>query len=68
MSPIALTDAQMREVKAAAQMVPWDLRPAFLERLASALRDRDLGDGFVHRTAYEIARSIIWETEQTAFG
>jgi hypothetical protein len=68
MSPIALSDVQLREVQAAAAMVPWDLRPAFLERLALELRGRDLGDGFVHRTAYQIARAIVWEAEQTAFG
>jgi hypothetical protein len=68
MSPIALSDVQLHEVQQAAQMVPFDLRGAFLERLALELRGRDLGDGIVHRTAYRIARAIIWEAEQTAFG
>jgi hypothetical protein len=50
--PIALTDAQLREVQQAAQMVPYDLRAAFLERLALELREhQELGDGLVHRTA-----------------
>jgi hypothetical protein len=66
--PIRLSDAQLREVQAAAAMVPWDLRPAFLERLALQLRGKDLGDGLVHRLSYQVARAIVWETEQTAFG
>jgi hypothetical protein len=66
--PIRLSDRQLHEVQQAAQMVPFDLRSAFLERLALELRGRDLGDGLVHKIAYEIARSIIWEAEQTAFG
>jgi hypothetical protein len=35
---IRLTDVQLREVQQAAQMVPYDLRQAFLERLALELR------------------------------
>jgi hypothetical protein len=58
MPPIALTDRQMHEVRQAAATVPYDLRPAFLERLALELRGRDLGDGLVHRVAREIARAI----------
>jgi hypothetical protein len=68
MSPIALSDVQLHEVQAAAQMVPHDLRRAFLERLALELRGRDLGDGLVHRVAYEIARSIIWTSDRSATG
>jgi hypothetical protein len=41
-------------------MVPYDLRQAFLERLALELCGKDLGDGLVHRTAYAVARSITW--------
>jgi hypothetical protein len=44
------------------------LRERFLVRLAAELHGKDLGDGYVHRTAYQIARAIIWEAEQTAFG
>jgi hypothetical protein len=53
---IRLTDAQLREVKQAGVMVPIDLRGLFLERLAEALRGKDLGDGIVHRTAYTKTR------------
>jgi hypothetical protein len=68
MSPIALTDVQLREVKQAAQIVPHDLRQTYLERLALELRGRDLGDGLVHKLAYQVARAIVWEADQTAFG
>jgi hypothetical protein len=64
--PVALTDAQLREIKLAAQMVPYDLRAAFLERVMTELRGKDLGDGLVHRVAYEVARSITWDSERTA--
>jgi hypothetical protein len=65
---IHLTDAQLREVRQAALMVPYDLRPTFLERLAAELRGKDLGDGLVHRVAYQVARAVTWESEQSAFG
>jgi len=46
-------------------MVPLDLRDAFLERVAVELRGKDLGDGLVHRVAYEVARAITWDAERT---
>jgi len=52
----------------AAQMVPLDLRDAFLARVAAELRDRDLGDGLVHRVAFAVARSIVWDAERAAAG
>jgi len=64
---IRLTDARMREVQQAAQMVPHDLRAAFLERLALELHGhQELGDGLVHRTAYQVARSITWTAGRMA--
>jgi hypothetical protein len=66
MNPVRLSDRQLAEVQQAAQMVPWDLRPAYLERLAEALRGRDLGDGLVHRVAYTIAREITWSAGRMA--
>jgi len=67
-SPIALTDIQLREIRAAAQMVPLDLRTTYLERLALELRDKDLtnADGFVHRTAYAVARQLTWDAGRVA--
>jgi hypothetical protein len=61
MSPIPLTDSQLREVQHAALMVPYDLRPAFIT-------GKDLGDGLVHRVAYQVARSITFDTGRTATG
>jgi len=46
----------------AAGTVPLDLRDAFLARVAAELRGKDLGDGLVHRIAYEVAREISWNT------
>jgi hypothetical protein len=64
--PIALSDSQLRELMQAAQLVPLDLRNVFLERVAARLRGKDLGDGLVHRVAYEVAKSITWDAERTA--
>jgi hypothetical protein len=63
---IRLTDAQLREVQQAAQMVPLDLRQTFLERLALELRGKELGDGIIHRVAYSVARSIVWDAGRMA--
>ena len=40
--------------------------PAFLARVAAELRGKDLGDGLVHRVAYEVARTITWDVGRTA--
>ena len=63
---IALTDSELAEIMQAARLVPFDLRQAFLERVAVELRAKDLGYGLVHRIAYEVARSIAWEAERAA--
>jgi len=65
-SPIALSDAELAEVMAAAHLVPVDLRQAFLEKVAVRLRGEDLGPGLVHRVAFEIARGIAWDAERAA--
>jgi hypothetical protein len=66
MSPVRLTDSELSEVRQAAQLVPYELRRAFLERLAEELRGKILGDGVVHRVAYEVARTITWDAERVA--
>jgi hypothetical protein len=70
MTPIALSDHQMREVMDAANLVPLDLRQHYLERLALELRDKDLAgaDGLVHRLAFQVARSITFAAGRTAWG
>ena len=66
MMPIRLTDSQLQEVLQAARIVPFDLRQAFLERVAVELQGKPLGDGLVHRVAYNVARAITWDVERTA--
>ena len=44
--------------------MPRDLRPVFLDQLAVELRGKVLGDGFVHRKAYAVARSIVWDADR----
>jgi hypothetical protein len=63
--PIALSDTQLCELMQAAQLVPLDLRNAFLQQVAVRLRGKDIGDGLVHRVAYEVARAITWDAERT---
>jgi hypothetical protein len=64
--PVKLTDNQLREIQLAAAMVPYDLRAAFLEKVMTELRGKDIGDGLVHRIAYAVARTITWDAERTA--
>jgi len=68
MSPLRLSDAQLREIQAAALMVPHDLRGAFLQRLALELEGKVLGDGTVHRAAYAVARALVFDAGRTAWG
>jgi hypothetical protein len=42
MSPIALSDAELIEVQAAAALVPHHLRSTFLQQLAAELRDKSV--------------------------
>jgi len=63
---IALTDSELRELMAAANLVPIDLRDVFLRRVAAELRGGDLGAGLVHRVAFGIARTVAWDAERTA--
>jgi hypothetical protein len=61
-----LTDARLHELMEAARMVPPDLRGVFLERVAAELQGKPLGDGLVHRVAYQVACTIAWDAERTA--
>jgi hypothetical protein len=67
-SPISLSDAQMRELQAAAATIPVELRDGYLERVAAKLQGQDIGDGTVHRVAYEVAREMIWDAGRRAIG
>ena len=68
--PLALTDAQWREIRQAANLVPIDQRSLYLERVASELHGKDLSgaDGLVHRAAYKVARDLVWASDQSATG
>jgi hypothetical protein len=52
----------------AARMVPPDQRDVFLDRVAAELQGKPLGDGLVHRVAYNVARAITWDAETAATG
>jgi hypothetical protein len=68
-SPIALSDAQMREIQNVALGVPYELRDRYLTEVAAMLRDKGpLGDGLVHRVCRAIANRIIWDAGRRAIG
>ena len=63
MTPVSLTDDQLRQVMTIAEQIPYDLRDIYLKTLAAHLRhrcDRDgsVGDGDVHRAAIA-ARAVV---------
>jgi hypothetical protein len=69
MTPLRLSDRQLREIQTIALGVPYHLRDAYLQEVASVLRDKGpLGDGIVHRTARAIAAQIRWNAARTATG
>jgi hypothetical protein len=39
---------------------------SFLERVPVELQGKPLGDGLVHRVAYQVARAITWGAGRTA--
>jgi hypothetical protein len=58
-APLRLTDAQLRDVRAAAFQLPVKLRHAYLCEVADALAGTDFDDGTVHRAARSAAGRII---------
>jgi hypothetical protein len=57
----------LREVMAAATLVPVESRIPFLERVAQELqRQRTIGAGNAHRIAYRLARELQWDAEREA--
>jgi hypothetical protein len=69
MTPIALTDAQLREIQTIALGVPHHLRSAFLQEVATMLRDKgDLGDGVINRVCRAVAHQLIWDAARSATG
>ena len=68
MTPIALTDSELRELRQIAETIPWELRPDFLERVAAKLRGQEIGSGVIYRVAHAVARQMIYETGRRAMG
>jgi hypothetical protein len=67
MTPIALSHDALREVMAAAALVPVQCRIVFLERVAQELqRQRVIGAGIAHRISYRVAKELAWDAEQEA--
>ena len=56
MTPIALTDAHAA-IQDLARLIPSWRRDEFLRELATRLRDVELGDGAVHRSALSQGRA-----------
>jgi hypothetical protein len=56
--PIALTDEQLDAVMRAAQPIAPVNRSAFLQAVASALRDREIGDGAVYLAICQAQRQL----------
>jgi hypothetical protein len=59
MPPLALTDAQLRDVSDIARVLPPWRRGEFLEGLAARLHGQEIGDGNVHRTAALVMRDVL---------
>jgi hypothetical protein len=63
--PIALTDAQLKQIKLSAFQIPYSLRGAYLRRLAELL-PRAFGDADVWRASHQAAREIMRTSDRTA--
>jgi DNA-directed RNA polymerase specialized sigma24 family protein len=53
---LRLRDRQLDMVMAAAEPLPPDDRSSFLEAVAAALRDREIGDGTIGRAIREVQK------------
>ena len=67
MTPIALHPDALREVMAAATLVPVECRTVFLARVAQELEgQRVVGPGNAHQIAFRVARELAWDAEREA--
>jgi hypothetical protein len=67
MTPIALPPDALREVRAAATLVPVEFRITFLSRVARELEgQRVVGPGNAHQIAFRVARELQWDWEREA--
>ena len=65
MSPVALTDRQLEEIKDLARLVPPWHRDEYFRELASRLREVEVGDGAVHRIAARCLRDVLARPRMT---
>jgi hypothetical protein len=67
-APIALTDAELTAIMVAAQPISVDRRDAFLQKVASTLRESaEVGPGTVHR-AIALAQREFFDPPQLGSG
>jgi hypothetical protein len=57
--PLRLSDDQLTAIQRAAEPLHWQDRGAYLERVASLLQGRELGDGLVGRACREAQREFL---------
>ena len=59
--PIKLSDNELDAVRAAARTLPVEMRDAFLQAVAHALRrcNGDIGPGLVHRVVRELQPRVL---------
>ena len=58
-SVLRFTDEQLDQLRAAAQPIPWALRYAYLERIATLLSGQRYGNGDVQRAAAQAQRELM---------
>jgi hypothetical protein len=56
---LAFTEEQLAQIGAAAAPVPWALREAYLERIATLLSGRQFSNCDVQRAAAQVQRELI---------
>ena len=56
---LAFTEEQLAQIRAAAAPVPWALREAYLERIATLLSGRQFSNWDVQRAAAQVQRELI---------
>ena len=59
MQLMAFTDDQLAQIRATAQPIPWALREAYLQCVATLLSGQAFGNGDVQRAAAQAQRELI---------
>jgi hypothetical protein len=63
MSPIALTEDQLEQIKLTASVLPLEQRDAFLQTVAGLIRSRPCG-GEVYRACTAAAKAVRYDSMQ----